>query len=173
MIRHLKSILRCPGAGNLTMEYRLTSLRAAIAKLLQETNGVLALRVGPGGAVAPHLFVKYHPEELENLAIWPKWYIPEALEVILRSHPTAKLGIVCRPCEEPRIVDVFVRARLNMDVVTVITLQCQPGEPERYGCIAPERGSTQPHGCPVYPWFLRSPGGAVRHPQSGWQICNN
>jgi len=39
-------------------------------------DGVLGLKSGPAGIVAPYLYSKEQPGELETLAIWPKMPVP-------------------------------------------------------------------------------------------------
>jgi len=119
------------------MTARVTALREVIEKVLPEVDGVLALRSGPGGIVAPYLFGKEHPEELAKLAIWPKEPVPEPLKVILRAHPDAKLAIVCRGCEERGIVELFKHAQLSLNNVTLIGLQCERSEAEFCRCAKP------------------------------------
>jgi ferredoxin len=119
------------------MTDRLTSLRETIQKVLPDVEGVLALRVGPGGITAPYLFSKERPEELDKLAIWPKEPVPDTLKIILRAHPDAKLAIVCRGCEERGIVEMFKHSQLNLDNVTLIGLQCEKDEAEFCRCAKP------------------------------------
>ena len=110
--------------GGDEMTDRLTSLREAIEKILPEVDGVLALQTRAGRDCCPYLFTKEHPEELANLAIWPKEPVPDTLKIIQKAHPDAKLAIVCRGCEERGIVEMFKHAQLNLDNVTLIGLQC-------------------------------------------------
>jgi len=119
------------------MTDRLTSLREEIEKILPNVDGVLALRSGPNGIVAPYLFKKERPEELAKLAIWPKEPVPDVLKIILGAHPDAKLAIVCRGCEERGIVEMFKHAQFSLDNVTLIGLQCEQSEAEFCRCAKP------------------------------------
>lgn len=119
------------------MTDRLTSLRDEIEKILPNVDGVLALRSGPSGIVAPHLFNKERAEELSKLAIWPKEPVPDTLKIILRAHPKAKLAIVCRGCEERGIVEMYKHAQFSLENVTLIGLQCEKDEAEFCRCAKP------------------------------------
>jgi formate dehydrogenase (coenzyme F420) beta subunit len=119
------------------MDERINALRQVIEKILPEVDGVLGLRTGPGGIVAPHLFVKERPEELALLAIWPKEPLPDVVKLILRAHPDAKLALVCRGCEERGIVEMFKHAQLNLANLTLIGLQCVAEEAEFCRCAKP------------------------------------
>ena len=119
------------------MTDRLNELRQAIAQVLPEMDGVLALKKGPAGIVAPYLFTKEKPEELEQLALWPKEPVPDTIKIILRAHPTAKLAIVCRGCEERGIVEMFKHAQINLDQLTLIGLECVQEEAEFCRCAKP------------------------------------
>lgn len=119
------------------MSDRLTSLLEVVQKALPDVDGVLALRSGPSGIVAPYLFHKEQPEELEKLAIWPKEPVPDTLKIIQRSYPDAKLAIVCRGCEERGVVEMFKHAQNNWENITVIGLQCTQEEAEFCRCAKP------------------------------------
>jgi coenzyme F420-reducing hydrogenase beta subunit len=88
------------------MSDRLTALREAVEKILPAVEGVIALKSGPSGNIAPHLFQKERPEELAALAVWPKMPLPSVLRLIQKAHPEAKLAVVCRGCEERGIVEM-------------------------------------------------------------------
>lgn len=119
------------------MSARLEALRATVRNLLPEVDGLIAIKTGPGGIVAPHLFVKEHPEELEQLALWPKEPLPETLRLIQKAHPEARLAVICRGCEERGIVEMFKHAQLSLDNVTMIGLQCDEEEANYCRCARP------------------------------------
>lgn len=119
------------------MSDRLPALREAIEKLLPQVDGVIALKTGPGGIVAPHLFVKERAGALEALALWPKEPVPDLLKKIFKAHPTAKLGIVCRRCEERGVVEMAKHAQFNLENVTLIGLQCTHDEAVFCRCSKP------------------------------------
>jgi len=119
------------------MTERLTPLRQAIEQVLPQVEGVLAIKRGPGGIVAPYLFSPEHVDELEMLALWPKEPVPDTLKLIQQAHPEAKLGVVCRGCEERGIVEMFKHAQVNWDNITIIGLQCTQEEAEFCRCAKP------------------------------------
>ncbi len=119
------------------MDKRINELGKTIEKILPEVDGVIGLKSGPSGIVAPHLFAKERPEELAFLAVWPKEPVPDTLKIILRAHPDAKLAIVCRGCEERGIVEMFKHAQLKLDNVMLIGLQCEQSEAEFCRCAKP------------------------------------
>jgi len=119
------------------MDKRINELGQVIEKILPEVDGVIGLKSGPSGIVAPHLFVKEKADELSFLAIWPKEPVPDTLKIILRAHPDAKLAIVCRGCEERGIVEMFKHAQLKLENVTLIGLQCEQEEAEFCRCAKP------------------------------------
>lgn len=119
------------------MTDRLTALREAVEKVLPEVEGVIALKSGPAGNIAPHLFQKERPDELAALALWPKEPLPNTLRLIQKAHPEAKLAIVCRGCEERGIVEMAKHAQINLDQVTLIGLQCIEDEATFCRCAKP------------------------------------
>jgi formate dehydrogenase subunit beta len=119
------------------MTDRLPALREAIEKILPEVDGVIGLKSGPAGIVAPHLFQKENPDELASLAIWPKEPVPDTLKIIQKAYPDAKLAIVCRGCEERGIVEMFKHSQNNLANVTLIGLQCVNEEATFCRCAKP------------------------------------
>lgn len=113
---------------------RLEPLKKAIADLVDELDGVIALR-NTSGFVAPYLFRE--KEELDELAVSPKFPIPATLRLIQTAHPEAKLGIVCRGCEERGLIEMAKRNQVNLDNVTVIGLACTAEEAEECRCAKP------------------------------------
>jgi formate dehydrogenase subunit beta len=113
---------------------RLEPLKKAIADLVDELDGVIALR-NTSGYVAPCLFRE--KKELDELAIWPKYPVPTILRLIQTAHPHAKLGIVCRGCEERGLIEMAKRNQVNLDNVTVIGLACTAEEAEQCRCAKP------------------------------------
>jgi ferredoxin len=119
------------------MTDRLTSLTETIKQVLPQVEGVLALRRGPAGISAPYFFSSERPDELGQLAVWPKEPVPDTLKIILRAHPGAKIAIVCRGCEERGIVEMFKHYQLTWDNLTLIGLQCTKEEAEFCRCAKP------------------------------------
>jgi len=113
---------------------RREPLKSAIEELLDDVDGVLALR-STSGHVAPHLFCGR--QELEELAVSPKYSLPATLRLIQAAHPEARLGIVCRGCEERGLIEMAKRNQINLDLVTVIGLACTPEEAEECRCAKP------------------------------------
>ena len=119
------------------MTERLLSLRQVIEQVLPNVDGVLAIKRGPGGVVAPYLFTAEHLQELDLLALWPKEPIPDTLKIIQHAHPQARLAIVCRGCEERGIVEMFKHHQIVWDNITLIGLQCTQEEAEFCRCAKP------------------------------------
>ena len=110
---------------------RLEPLKQLVTEALDELDGVLVLRNAHGFA-APYLLT--NKEELEDLAISPKYAVPATLKLIMDAHPESKLGIVCRGCEERGLIEMAKRSQINLDNVKVIGLACTAEEAEEWGC---------------------------------------
>lgn len=113
---------------------RLEALRDLIEEALDEVDGVVGLR-SSSGYVAPHLFRER--EELHQLAVSPKYALPTTLRLIQTAHPEAKLGIVCRGCEERGLIEMAKRNQINLDHIAVIGLACTAEEAEECRCAKP------------------------------------
>jgi ferredoxin len=119
------------------MSERINALHEVLDQVLPTVDGMLALKTGPSGIVAPYLYSKEQPEELQWLAIWPKMPVPDALKIIQKAHPEVKLAVVCRGCEERGIVEMAKHAQLNWDNLTLIGLQCTHDEAIFCRCAKP------------------------------------
>ncbi len=116
---------------------RMEPLKRVVAEALREMDGVLALRSAWGG-VAPHLFCR--EEELEELAIAPKYPLPQALRLIQRAHPESRLGLVARGCEERGLIEMAKRNQVALERVRVIGLACTAEEAQACRCAKPYPG---------------------------------
>jgi formate dehydrogenase (coenzyme F420) beta subunit len=119
------------------MTDRLTRLHEAIERVLPEVDGVVGLKRGPAGIVAPHLFLPSQPAELEALSLWPKYPVPDTLKIIQKAHPGASLAVVCRGCEERGIVEMAKHAQIDLSNVQLIGLECIPDEATFCRCAKP------------------------------------
>ncbi len=119
------------------MTDRLTALRTAVETTLPTVDGVVGLKSGPSGIIAPHLYVKERCEELSLIALWPKEPLPDVMRRIHKAHPEAKLGIVCRGCEERGLVEQAKHAQIDLSKVVLIGLQCTQEEAEFCRCSKP------------------------------------
>jgi formate dehydrogenase (coenzyme F420) beta subunit len=119
------------------MSDRLKALREAIERVLPEVDGVVGLKQGPSGIVAPHLFLSSQAAELEALSLWPKYPVPDTLKIIQKAHPEAKLGVVCRGCEERGIVEMAKHAQIDLSRVCLIGLECVTEEATFCRCAKP------------------------------------
>ncbi|HIC94425.1 MAG TPA: 4Fe-4S ferredoxin [Anaerolineae bacterium] len=115
----------------------LDELREAVARALDEVEGVVALRAAWGG-MAPYLFRSR--EELGELALSPKYPLPAVLQLIQKSHPESKLGIVCRGCEERGLIEMAKRGQIDLNNVLVIGLACTAEEARECRCEKPYPG---------------------------------
>lgn len=106
------------------MSDRINLLREVVNEYLPDVDGVIALKHGPAGNVAPHLFHHEYKQELEALALWPKEPVPDTLRLIQKAHPQAHLGIVCRGCEERGLIEMAKHFQIYLDRVMLIGLHC-------------------------------------------------
>jgi coenzyme F420-reducing hydrogenase beta subunit len=113
---------------------RLEVLRERLHQELSELEGIVALRREGSGTV-PHLFRE--EEELEELALWPKYSLAEVLKLIRKAHPEARLGIVCRGCDERHLVELAKHEQVDLDRIRVIGLACTPEEAVACECAEP------------------------------------
>jgi formate dehydrogenase subunit beta len=119
------------------MTDRLTALHGTVESTLPQVDGVIALKTGPAGILAPYLYVNERPEDLSLLALWPKEPLPDIMRLIQKAHPDAKLGIVCRGCEERGLVEQAKHAQVDLSKIILIGLQCTQEEAEFCRCSKP------------------------------------
>lgn len=119
------------------MSDRLTELRETLQRALPDVDGIVALKQGPAGIAAPHLYLPSQPGELESLTLWPKYPVPDTLKIIQKAHPGTKLAVVCRGCEERGIVEMAKHAQIDLSTVELIGLQCVEDEAAFCRCAKP------------------------------------
>jgi formate dehydrogenase subunit beta len=115
---------------------RVTLLREVVKEILPNVDGVIALKQGSGGNIAPHLFHHERIQELDELELWPKEPVPDTLRLIQKSYPKAHLGIVCRGCEERGLIEMAKHSQINLEYITIIGLYCI--EEETHFCRCPK-----------------------------------
>lgn len=113
---------------------RWAPLREAVAEALADHAGVLALRSAHGD-VAPHLFQSR--DELDDLALWPKYPLPAVLRRLHEGYPEARLAVVCRACEERGLVEMAKHRQVDWSRLTLIGLACSAEEVEACRCAEP------------------------------------
>ncbi len=113
---------------------RWPALRDAIAETLPDHGGVLALR-GAHGDAAPHLFRSR--DELDDLALWPRYPLPAVVRRLQASDRGSQLGVVCRPCEERGLVEMAKHRQVDWGKLTLIAVACSPEEIEACRCARP------------------------------------
>lgn len=113
---------------------RLEDLKKAVDELLDDVDGVIALG-NTSGHVAPRLFQER--DEVDELAVSPKYPLPAILRLIQTAHPEAKLGVVCRGCEERGLIEMAKRNQVDLENVSIIGLACTAEEAEECRCAMP------------------------------------
>jgi ferredoxin len=99
-----------------------------------QVDGVLALRAD-GPASTPHLF---RPgDDLVGLVLWPKYPIPQTMDMLLDADPDVRLGMVTRGCEERGLIELAKRNQVDMDRITMIGLACTTEERDECRCAWP------------------------------------
>jgi ferredoxin len=119
------------------MSDRLDALRRAVEAVLPEVEGVVALKNGPAGTLAPYLFTKESTGQLASLALWPKYPVPDTVKLIQRAHPKTRLAVVVRGCEERGLVEMAKHAQVNLSNIRLIGLQCVADEATFCRCAKP------------------------------------
>jgi len=122
----------------MSTDSRLEALREAVTAALADVEGVIALRRTPYGDVAPYLFTD--STEVANLALEPRYPVPDTLQVIQTAHPQARLGIVLRGCEERGLVETAKHNQVNLNNVHAIGLNCTSEDAEFCRCARPYVG---------------------------------
>ena len=115
---------------------RLSLLQDAVRALLEsgEVDGVLALRYN-GPASTPHLF---RPgDDLSDLTLWPKYPLPQTMDLLLGTDPAVRLGMVTRGCEERGLIEMAKRNQVDLDRITMIGLACTAEERDHCRCARP------------------------------------
>jgi ferredoxin len=119
---------------------RLSALRDTVERLLDSgrVDGVLALRQS-GPATVPHLFLP--GAELDDLALWPKYYLPKIADMLLSQcrNPLdcGTLGMVARGCEERGLIELAKHNQVDLKRIEMIGLACSRDERDECRCAWP------------------------------------
>ena len=115
---------------------RLDQVRDATQKLLEsgEVAGVLALRANHPSST-PHLF---RPgDDLAELVLWPKYAIPQTMDLLLGAVPEIRLGMITRGCEERGLIEMAKRNQVDLERIEMIYLACTAEERDECRCAWP------------------------------------
>jgi formate dehydrogenase (coenzyme F420) beta subunit len=115
---------------------RAALLRDAVRSLLDsgQVDGVLALRA-EGPASTPHLF---RPgDDLEHLVLWPKYFLPKIMDMLLQADPDVRLGMVTRGCEERGLIELAKHNQVDLGRIQMIGLACTAEECDQCRCAWP------------------------------------
>lgn len=109
-------------------------VRARVAKLLEELDGVLALK-GAAGDGAPYLFKK--GEDLSPLVLSPHYGLALTVARIQKAHPQARLGAAVRACDLRALVELAKRKLVDPERLYLLGMACTPVEAEECQCAQP------------------------------------
>ncbi|HNS52259.1 MAG TPA: hypothetical protein PKO09_13885 [Anaerolineae bacterium] len=115
---------------------RLAVTHQAVKQLLEsgEVEGVLALRAS-GPSTILHLYRK--GDDLSDLALWPKYNAPKIMDLLQRSAPDARLGMVVRGCEERGLIELAKHNQVALDHLRLIGVACTAEERDACRCAWP------------------------------------
>ena len=107
---------------------------ARVAELLQELDGVVALRrIGEGAA--PHLF---RPgDDLSPLVMDPRYPLAPVVALLQKRYPDARFGIVARGCDARALVEMAKRAQIDPDRLVLLGVACTAEQAAECYCANP------------------------------------
>ncbi len=114
----------------------LKRVRDVARRMLSDRKvvGVLGLRC-EHGHVGPHLFGM--ADELETLALEPRYPLALVCRAILSASPEGKLGIVVRGCDERALVEMSKLGQVEMERLVLIGLACSEAQARQCACVRP------------------------------------
>jgi formate dehydrogenase subunit beta len=101
----------------------LQQLRQAVADLLPQVDGVIALRKAGYSAVA-HLYKA--GDDLSDLTIAIGFPLPNTVRVIQAQYPDKTFGVVVRGCDERQLVELAKRRQVDLDKLRLLGIACTP-----------------------------------------------
>jgi formate dehydrogenase subunit beta len=114
----------------------LERVREVAERLLSggEVVGVVGLRCEQG-QVGPHLFTT--PDELETLALEPRYALALVCRTILSALPQGRLGVVARGCDERALIEMAKLEQVDLERIVLIGLACSEAQARRCACVRP------------------------------------
>lgn len=114
----------------------IEDVKSKVKALLKEKDisGVLGLRT-IHSHVQPFFFT--NEEELEDIALNPKYSLPKIVKLLQRKYPNEKIGVVARGCDEKGLTELAKRNHITLDNIHIIGLACTEEEAEQCACKTP------------------------------------
>ena len=111
-------------------------VRQLVKELLdsEKVEAVIALSKRHGN-VQPYLFKKN--DNLDSLALWPKYSISTIVKTIQAKHPEVKLGVVIRGCDDRALIELAKRNKVDLNKVVLIGIACTEEEAKICQCSTP------------------------------------
>ena len=101
-----------------------------------EAAAVFGLGRGVGDAVAPRVFAT--ADELDSLALEPKWPLAKAAMEVLRTAPEGyRLAFVCRGCDERAINELLKRNQVDREAIVTVGITCSEEQAQACLCDRP------------------------------------
>ncbi len=113
---------------------QIEAIRERIAQMLEELDGVLALRRTVVGT-APYLFQS--AESLSDLVLEPRYPVGKTISALQRRNPDAELGIVVRACDMRALVEMAKREQIDPNRLHLFALACTTEQAEECHCAVP------------------------------------
>ena len=116
------------------VETMIEEVRAKVAELLPELDGIAALRQTAEGT-APYLFRE--GDDLSQLVLTPRYPLAAIVALLQKRYPQARLGVVARGCEVRALVEMAKRAQVDPDRLYLLGVACTTEEAEECYCQQP------------------------------------
>jgi len=112
----------------------LEQVRARVAALLEETDGVVALRRTEQGT-APHLFKR--GDDVAELALAPHYPLATVARLLQSRDPQARLGLVAPGCDARALVEMAKRRQADLSRLHLVGVACNSDEAKACRCAKP------------------------------------
>lgn len=112
----------------------LDALKKAVAELMPQVDGVIALRRINKGCAA-HLYLP--GDDLSDLALSSPFPLPTPVRVIQAKYPDKIFGVVVRGCDERQLVELTKRRQINLNNLRLLGVACTSAQAEACQCDLP------------------------------------
>jgi ferredoxin len=106
-------------------------VRARVAELLQELDGVVALERTSAGT-APALLKQ--GDDVSQLVLSPRYPLAPVVSLLHKRYAEAELGVVARACDVRALVEMSKRSQVDAQRLHIVAVACSESDVEACYC---------------------------------------
>jgi formate dehydrogenase subunit beta len=112
----------------------IDAIRARLAELLSELDGVVALQRTTAGT-APYLYKD--GDDISQVELHPRYPLAPIVSLLHKRYPEVRIGVVARACDIRALVEMAKRQQVDPERLHIVAVACSGQEIEDCYCSDP------------------------------------